>query len=232
MPLTLDWRNVLLRLFLALVAGAIFGINRGEQGHPAGLRTTILVCLAACASMIQVNLLLALAHEKQSLVTLDLMRLPLGILSGMGFIGAGAILKRGEIVHGVTTAATLWFVTIMGLCLGGGQLTLGLELLGLGVFVLWVLKYVERRFVEDKRATLRLYVTDAGPTEQQLRTELVAHGMEITRYAIESDAVTRERMVEVDLRWRNRAANEGTPFVVATLDHSPGVLRLKWDPKM
>ena len=60
-----------------------------------------------------------------SFVTLDLMRLPLGILTGMGFIGAGAILKKGDIVLGVTTATTLWFVTVLGLCFGGGQWILG-----------------------------------------------------------------------------------------------------------
>jgi hypothetical protein len=128
MPLTLGWQEVLVRLGLALVAGAVLGVNRSERGHAAGLRTTILVSLAAAAAMIQVNLLLALSDHKQSLVQLDLMRLPLGVLSGMGCIGGGAILKRGEIVHGVTTAATMWFVTVMGLCFGGGQIGLGLEL--------------------------------------------------------------------------------------------------------
>jgi putative Mg2+ transporter-C (MgtC) family protein len=57
----------------------------------------------------------------------DLMRLPLGILIGVGFIGGGAILRRDDIVVGVTTAATLWLVTVIGLCLGGGQLALGLR---------------------------------------------------------------------------------------------------------
>ena len=59
-----------------------------------------------------------------SFVVLDLMRLPLGILTGVGFIGGG-ILKRGDSIQGVTTAATLWFVTVIGLCFGGGQNELG-----------------------------------------------------------------------------------------------------------
>ena len=53
------------------------------------------------------------------------MRLPLGILTGVGFIGGGAILKKGGSITGVTTAATLWIATVIGLCLGGGQLALG-----------------------------------------------------------------------------------------------------------
>jgi len=80
-----------------------------------GLRTTLLVCLAAAISMVSVNLFLATAGKpSDSFVVLDLMRLPLGILTGMGFIGGGAILRRDGLVVGVTTAATLWFVTVMG----------------------------------------------------------------------------------------------------------------------
>jgi hypothetical protein len=63
------------------------------------------------------------------------MRLPLGILSG-GFIGAGAIVRYGSLVRGLTTVATLWFVTVLGLCFGGGQLALGLAVLTFGVLVL------------------------------------------------------------------------------------------------
>jgi putative Mg2+ transporter-C (MgtC) family protein len=100
------------------------------------LRTTLLVCLAASVSMIQVNLLLPIAGKSpDSFAVLDLMRLPLGILSGMGFIGAGAIVRTGNLVRGLTTAATLWFVTVLGLCFGGGQLVLGLAVLALGVLV-------------------------------------------------------------------------------------------------
>jgi putative Mg2+ transporter-C (MgtC) family protein len=77
--------------------------------------------------MIQVNILLPMAGSPPtSFIKLDLTRLPLGILSGMGFIGVGAIIRRGNLVDGVTTVATLWYVTVMGLCFGGGQLALGL----------------------------------------------------------------------------------------------------------
>ena len=122
----LDWQEIALRLALTVVAGTLVGLDRGRHGRPAGLRTTLLVCLASAVSKIQTNLLLPTTGKPtDSFVTLDLMRLPLGILTGMGFIGAGAILKKGDIVLGVTTATTLWFVTVLGLCFGGGQWILG-----------------------------------------------------------------------------------------------------------
>ncbi len=93
MPTHLDWQEIALRLMLTAIAGTLVGLDRGEHGRPAGLRTTLLVCLAAAISMIQTNLLLTMAgRTNDSFVTLDLVRLPLGILTGMGF-GAGAILR-------------------------------------------------------------------------------------------------------------------------------------------
>ena len=136
MPIVVTWPDITLRLTLAIVAGGLIGLNRGEHGHPAGLRTTLLVCLAACLSMIQTNILIASAgRPADSFVMMDVMRLPLGILSGMGFIGGGVILKRENLVLGVTTAATLWFVTVLGLCFGGGQIALGIVASLIGMIV-------------------------------------------------------------------------------------------------
>ena len=144
MPLTLQWDEIALRLVLTVIAGTLVGIDRSEHGQAAGLRTTILVCLAASVAMIQMNLLMPTAGKTpDSFASLDLMRLPLGILTGMGFIGGGAILRRGNMVQGVTTAATLWIVTVIGLCLGGGQLALGMTTLALALITLWVLKRLE-----------------------------------------------------------------------------------------
>lgn len=111
-----------IRLVCALIAGAVIGLNRGEHGKAAGLRTTMLVCLAAAIAMLQMNDLLTLAGRSgDSFVLNDLMRLPLGILTGVGFIGVGAILRRGSLVIGVTTAATLWYVTVIGCALAAGR---------------------------------------------------------------------------------------------------------------
>src|ERR1700744_3281339 len=109
MPLIPTWSDILVRRALTMIAGALMGFNRGARGHAAGLRTTILVTLAASIAMIQTNILLPLAGKTPGpFAVLDLRRLPLGILTGVGFIGGGAILKKGGSITGVTTAATLW----------------------------------------------------------------------------------------------------------------------------
>lgn len=123
MPITPDWEDIALRIVATLVAGTVIGINRERGGHAAGLRTTILVGLAACISMIQANLLLSTSQSANG--SMDILRFPLGVLTGVGFIGGGAIVRRGDIATGVTTAATLWLITAIGLCFGGGQIIVG-----------------------------------------------------------------------------------------------------------
>jgi putative Mg2+ transporter-C (MgtC) family protein len=119
MPITIEWPEVALRLALTVVAGTLIGLNRSEHGHSAGLRTTLLACLAASVSMIQVNLLLSIGGKSPgSFAVLDLMRLPLGILSGMGFIGAGAIVCYGSLVRGLTTAPGMEAVGLSALVNG------------------------------------------------------------------------------------------------------------------
>jgi putative Mg2+ transporter-C (MgtC) family protein len=140
MPLEPSWPDIAVRLVLTILAGAVIGFNRGARGHAAGFRTTILVGLAASVVMSQANVLLPLSGKtSESFAVMDLMRLPLGILTGVGFIGGGTILKKGDLVTGVTTAAALWLMTVIGLCLGGGRLILGTITTVLGVLTLSVL---------------------------------------------------------------------------------------------
>ena len=231
MPLTLGWREIALRLALSFVAGALIGLNRTEHGRPAGLRTTILVSLAACVAMLQANLLLSLDGKRpDSFVVMDLMRLPLGILSGMGFIGGGAILRKGDLVLGVTTAATLWFITVTGLCFGGGQIGLGIVGTILGVFVLWVLQLVEKRLPQGRRATLAITTTAEVPTEEEIRTTLAAERCKVVSTA--RTYVEHASLLELcfEIRWHTLADNAKTPNFVDNLARHPSVLKLEWKP--
>lgn len=122
MHATVTWPEIALRLALTVLAAGLIGFNRDERGRPAGLRTTLLVGLAACVAMIQTNILtISTGKSRDSFVVMDIMRLPLRILSGIGFIGAGAIVRRGHLTVGLTTAATLWFVTVMGFVSAGDK---------------------------------------------------------------------------------------------------------------
>jgi putative Mg2+ transporter-C (MgtC) family protein len=233
MPIHPGWSEIAIRLLCAIAAGALIGLDRGEHGRPAGLRTTILVCLAACVAMIQANVLMATAGKSSdSFVVLDLMRLPLGILSGMGFIGAGAIMRRGNLVLGVTTAATLWFVTVLGLCFGGGQIALGLGGLSIGMVVITGLRRFERGLKQDRQGTLTIITTAIGPTEAEIRTILGSRHYEIASCSLVYLAAADNHEIAYRLSWRDTARNTSVPEIVGTLAQRSGVVKIAWAPQV
>lgn len=227
MPLELTWTDLALRLGCTLIAGAIIGYNRGEQGKAAGLRTTILVCLAASVAMLQMNLLLPLAgRPSDSFISNDLMRLPLGILTGVGFIGGGTILRRGSLVTGVTTAATLWYVTVVGLCFGGGQMLLGWGATMLGCVVLWGLKWAEDRLVVEQHARLAVTIDESGPGESEMRQHLAAAGIEVRDVGLSVDRGVRTYLLSV--REQRRPSDNTVPAAIEALSRRRDISVLKW----
>ena len=232
MPVAIDWKQIALRLALTVFAGLVIGFNRGEHGRPAGMRTTLLVCLAASLSMIQVNLLMAtVGRAHDSFVQFDVMRLPLGVLSGMGFIGAGAILRKGDLVRGLTTAATLWFVTLMGLCFGGGQIGLGLAALALGCIILWGLKRVENFMPQEMRGLLTLTIAGGGLSEEELRARLGKDGCAIVSWGVWYVKSPERREIRCQVKWRSSTGETTPPPFVAELSANPAVSALRWEPQ-
>jgi putative Mg2+ transporter-C (MgtC) family protein len=228
MPLVLEWPEIAARLAFAVLAGALIGLDRGEHGRPAGLRTMLLVCLAATLAMIEVNLLLGqVGKAPNSFVNLDPMRLPLGILTGVGFIGGGAIVRRQDGVIGVTTAASLWFVTVIGLCFGAGEVGLGLAGTGLAMVILWALKWLEKFIPREHRAKLVLTAL-AQPPDGDLDRALEAAGIRITSRSTAYAAGPPETHLEWTLQWRSRGEAAEPPGFVADFAQRADVLSLEW----
>jgi putative Mg2+ transporter-C (MgtC) family protein len=216
MPLHPDWGEIALRLFLTVVAGGIIGLDRGTRGHAAGLRTSILVCLAASVAMIQANLLLPVSGKTAaSFGVMDLMRLPLGILTGVGFIGAGTILRRGDLVTGVTTAATLWVLTVIGLCFGGGQLVLGIVATVLSVITITGLQWLDVRIPRRQRAILILE-SPATAAAILAVTELIATRGYLARFCRERRQRDAPTQLYFEISWKQRET-EGPPIDLVDL---------------
>lgn len=227
MPTHVEFSDLAIRLVLTIMAGLAIGYNRDQQGKAAGLRTTLLVCLAASVSMIQVNLLLTtVGKQSDSFITNDLFRLPLGILSGMGFIGGGAILRKDNMVVGLTTAATLWFVTVVGLCFGGGQLILGLIATVIGLITLWALKGVEALVRQEHVASLLIDAVEGGPEENQLRRALQEAGFHIRATRVTTSQDRCECYFE--LSYLRTPTDTTTPKIIRSLATMTGVARAEW----
>jgi putative Mg2+ transporter-C (MgtC) family protein len=188
----------------------------------------VLVCLAASLSMILANGMLGTSGKNaSSFSVLDLMRLPLGILSGMGFIGAGAILRKGEMVLGVTTAATLWMVTMLGLCFGAGKILLGTAGLALTLFTLWVLKFFENHLTQDHRGSLCV-VTGNEELSRELRVLVKQSGLQVHAWTVDVSRARERVVVQCELRWRAPRQEHGEPAVIDALRQRPDVERLRW----
>jgi putative Mg2+ transporter-C (MgtC) family protein len=225
----IDWKDIAIRLALTVVACGVLGWERGETDRAAGTRTTLVVGLAACVSMIQANLLLnMIGKTPDSFAVADIMRLPLGILTGVGFIGAGAILRRNERIVGLTTAATLWLVTTIGLCFGGGQLMLGGVASVLALIVLHGLKVLDQHRTLDRH--LRLHVTWqlSAMSEQEVRRKLEDARFGIAEWQFHSDIAHQIASLRCSLRWRTKAEDFEIPPALRQLESQPGITALGW----
>jgi putative Mg2+ transporter-C (MgtC) family protein len=229
MPLTLTWPDVGLRILLTTLAALAIGFDRRARGRPAGMRTTVLVALAACLSMIQANWLMnSVGKTPDSFVVLDLMRLPLGILTGVGFIGGGAILKHDDSVLGLTTAATLWFVTVVGLCLGGGQITLGVVGAAIGVIVLRGLYGFEERIHQERVSKVRI---KWGRDDFDVLGALVVLNttdMKVVNYAVRSEPSQHVQELQCEVRRRRLPGQCDVPAAFIELASGPGGLEWEW----
>ena len=137
--------RVLLRLISATLLGAIVGFEREKAGKPAGFRTHILVSLGTAI------VVLACAGSRMDLDGLS--RVIQGIVTGIGFIGAGSILKINEErdIQGLTTAAGIWMTAAIGIACGLGTIGLALIATGMTLIVLWVLRVIEARGVDKAK---------------------------------------------------------------------------------
>ena len=132
--------QVILRLTLSVVLSGVIGLERQLHRRSAGLRTHILVCLGSCLIMLTSLYVFDIYKDKTNL---DPARIAAGVITGIGFLGAGTIMREKEGVKGLTTAASLWLVAGIGLAVGCGFLNAAIFSTGLGVIVLIFLRYVE-----------------------------------------------------------------------------------------
>lgn len=147
---SLGWQEISLRLGSAMLAGAVLGLNRELRGKPAGLRTNALVSLGSAILVLAgIGITLGSDIARQADVVSRVMQ---GIVTGIGFLGAGVILRDtdGTQVHGITTAATIWLTATLGAVCGAGMWPLALLGVGLTLVIL-VLgkpleKFLHRRF--------------------------------------------------------------------------------------
>lgn len=166
---------IVVRLFLAMWLGGVIGLERGRLNRPAGIRTHMIVCMASA-------LIMMLGIYMQTVdPDLDVTRLGAQVVSGVGFLGAGAILKDGFSVRGLTTAATLWVVACVGLAVGGGFYIAAI----LTTFLVYVsLKIWGTSSVKTSSRYLSVMVYSVDETVDHLKMVLVNYGIHISEIGL------------------------------------------------
>jgi len=139
-----EWQAVV-RLVLAAVLGAAIGVEREHRGRAAGFRTLLLVSLgSALAMLVSVHFGNVYGAGRSEGIRVDPARLAYGVMAGIGFLGAGVILRHGTGIRGLTTAASLWCTAAIGLACGFGMFTIALLATGLVVVTLLGLFHLDR----------------------------------------------------------------------------------------
>lgn len=155
--LTLSLQEILIRILMAIIIGGMIGYERGHSNRPAGFRTHILVCLgAAIVSLTQDQLRINLLNfaetnpDTAQLLKTDLGRIGAQVVSGIGFLGAGTIMRDKGVIGGLTTAASIWATGCIGLGIGWGFYYLAVPS-GIAILIVLVtLKKVERSLIDNR----------------------------------------------------------------------------------
>src|SRR3989304_3137374 len=145
--------SIPLKLILAAVLGGMIGIEREIRDKPAGLRTNILICVGS-------TLFMSISTKVAEILGGDPTRIAAQIISGIGFLGAGAVLHSHGFVLGLTTAATIWVVAGVGMALGSGMYMVAVFVTAMSLVILYFLAFIENKIQGRKSYSYALAVTD------------------------------------------------------------------------
>ena len=179
------------RLFVALLFGGLIGLERSYHGRPAGFRTHALVCLSTALLMlvsVYESLWFTPAGDTSVRVALDPTRVAQGIMTGIGFIGAGAIIKEGLMVRGLTTAASIWITAAIGVLVGIGFYYPAIIAFALTLGTLSVFRWIESKVPTQFYAQFVVrFAQNAIMPESELRALVAKHAFSIANLSYRFD---------------------------------------------
>jgi len=220
--------EILVRLLAALGSGALIGYERSFHGRPAGFRTHALVCTASSLLMLVTVYEAHWMRQATAIVQIDPTRMAQGIMTGIGFLGAGVIIKEGLSVRGLTTAASIWITAAIGILAGIGFY---FPLLVSVVATLGVLSFF--RWIEVRMPAHAYYyfairfARGVSPTERQLRELVESHGFSIANFSYRLDGPDRVRRHSMTLRSADRS---GAGRLAVALEAMDSVLEFRITP--
>lgn len=196
------------KLFIAAFLGGIIGWERERRGRPAGLRTHILVCVGVTLMMVVSENMFQRykMFTDESVVRIDPSRIAAQVVTGIGFLGAGTVMRFNTSVRGLTTAASLWVVAGIGLAVGSSCYLPAITATALAIFALFFLPIFELDIKRDQYKTLRLSIAGAESLFTPISEILKKNSLQLQSYEYERDLVKNEILYRINVRYKDEEA--------------------------
>ena len=216
--------EMIMRIGAGAMLGGVIGYERDVHHRPVGLRTHLIVAMAAATFMVLSTQFVYWQHyAKDDLVDVDASRIAASVVSGIGFLAGGAILRTGLTVQGLTTAAGLWLVTAIGMCAGAGMYVESAVVTGFGILALTVFRRFEDKNIQRKRVTVSLGASadDVAPVLDAIRA-LGGTAVEV-EYERHLEDDKRKILVVIDIH-----VSESVPLpkIITAIESVAGVRRV------
>lgn len=208
----IPWYEIFLRLTAALVAGGAIGFERERDSQPAGLRTHMILALgAALVTILSVNI--AIKFDS------DPARLAAQVVSGIGFLGAGAILRFGLNVKGLTTASTLWTTAMVGMVIGYGYYLVALFAVVIMLFLLTLVERFEKKFVRiNVLRTVVINVNDREGILREVRKTITKLADGIVVFNVQKSIKNKIMRLEIVARFSRNEKLEDMMEVISSIE--------------
>lgn len=216
------------RILVGALCGGAIGYERALHGHPAGLRTHIIVAMAASMFMVvSTHFVYFQTYGPQDLVEVDSSRIAASVVSGIGFLAGGAIFRRGLTVRGLTTAAGLWLVAALGLAAGAGMYIEAGSGTGLGLVALSILRRFEDKHDDLTRRKLSLTLTQPCASIAKIADDLRAMGASVAQTQLEKEVDAQLVRVLFDLQLPGSLTSDK---LINSLESYQGVQYIRVEP--
>jgi putative Mg2+ transporter-C (MgtC) family protein len=217
--------EMLVRMGTGVILGAAIGYERERSGHPAGLRTHLLVSLASATFMlVSSQFVYFQSYGKDDLIAVDTSRIAASVVSGVGFLGAGAILRNGISIQGLTTAASLWMVSAVGLAAGAGMYVVAVTAALASLFGLTILRQIEGMRWHLCQRQVEISAQNASLSRTVVFEELRKMGITVTDIEYDHNIGENESRLTFNVRL---ATEQGLEPMLTRLESLPGMRSVK-----
>ncbi len=203
--LMFDIGTVFGKLFIAAVLGGLIGWERERRGRPAGLRTHLLVCVGVTLIMLVSEHIFVQyqGYKQDSILRIDPARIASQVVTGIGFLGAGTIMRHKATVRGLTTAASLWVVAGIGLAIGSGFIIPAVFTAFIAIMTLILLPKVEGEIKKDKYITMKMLIAGQEHFLENIRNVLERYSLKLQTCKFERDFQKNEIMYDINVKYKD-----------------------------